>query len=84
MNRRFHTTLIVFVAAIICLAAITNNAAACSIDPNVQPPPISERVEDADIVVIGKVIGGGLTERTMSGSSTILVEKYLKGSAENN
>lgn len=71
--------LLVLITGLIAFAAMTNTASACSINPNFQPPPKSELVDKADIVVIGKVIGGGLTGGTISGSSTILVEKYLKG-----
>ena len=76
MNQRFVATVIVFAAVIIGLAAIANNAAACSINTNFKPPPRSDLVDNADIVVIGQVMGGGFT---LTGS-TIRVEKYLKGS----
>ena len=58
------------------LAAMANNASACSINTNLKPPPRSDVVDNADIVVIGQVMGGGFT---LNGS-TIRVEKYLKGS----
>jgi hypothetical protein len=79
MPRSLKSTILATVMGLIALAAMTNNAFACSINPNFQSPPKSELVDNADIVVIGKVIGGGVTGGTISGSSTILVEKYLKG-----
>src|SRR5690606_11220292 len=76
MSGRFQALAIILITVIVGLAAITNNAAACSINTNFKPPPKSELVDNADIVIIGQVMGGGFT---LSGS-TILVEKYLKGS----
>ena len=79
MARGLKSTLLAMIVGFIALAAMTSKVSACSINPNYQPPSKSELVDAADIVVIGKVIGVGITGGTISGSSTILVEKYLKG-----
>lgn len=67
--------LLVLIAGLIGLAAITNNASACGFNTNLKPPSISELADNADIVVIGQAIGGGFTRS----GATVRVEKYLKG-----
>jgi hypothetical protein len=76
MNQRFVATVIVFTAVLIGLAAMTDNASACSINTNLKPPSETYNIDQADLIVIGQAIGGGFTPY----STTILVEKYLKGS----
>jgi hypothetical protein len=75
MTQFGKSLLLSVVVGIICLAVFTNNASACSINTNLKPPPRSDVVDNADIVIIGQVMGGGFT---LNGS-TIRVEKYLKG-----
>ena len=79
MPRSLKSTLIAMIMGFIALAAMTNNVSACSINPNYQPPPKSELVDAADIVVIGQAIGGGGNGSLLNPGATILVEKYLKG-----
>jgi hypothetical protein len=73
---RSKSSLLAIVILLAGLAAMTDNASACGINTNLKPPSETYYIDQADLIVIGQAIGGGFTPY----STTILVEKYLKGS----